>query len=242
MTDLYKGIAGSPITYLSSGITATQTSISIDNESLLPPAPNIATIGMGENIETIKYGVKSNGVLQEVVRGIEGIPRVWPTGTEVARFFTAYDHNAILENIESHWNDYNSRLGRFGFATDSSERSVSSTTYEQESNLILEMPVKASDILYVEFSGIFWIVPSGKSLISYLVETTGNADNIGGQSYISTSLGNIYDFSGTISSIYVANQDSTLRFATMWKAGGGDSIGYSRYRALRAFVVGKTLG
>lgn len=102
MSELYKAIAGSPITYLSSDISATQTTISIADDSALPDAPNICTIGYGENLETIKYGVKSNGVLQEVVRGIEGTPRAWPAGTEVARFFTAYDHNAIIENFNSH--------------------------------------------------------------------------------------------------------------------------------------------
>lgn len=102
MADLFKGIEGSPITYLTADISANQTTISIADDSALPDAPNICTIGYGENLETIKYGVKSNGVLQEVVRGIEGTPQAWPAGTEVARFFTAYDHNAIIENFNSH--------------------------------------------------------------------------------------------------------------------------------------------
>lgn len=102
MADLYKGIAGSPITYLAADISANQTTISIADDSALPDAPNIATIGYGEQLETIKYETKSNGVLQNVTRGIEGTPRAWPAGTEVARFFTAYDHNAIIENFNSH--------------------------------------------------------------------------------------------------------------------------------------------
>src|SRR5690625_873939 len=102
MAELYKGIEGSPITYLTSDISASQTTISIDDDSALPEAPNICTIGYGENLETIKYGAKSNGVLQNVTRGIEGTPRAWQKGTEVARFFTAYDHNSIIENFNSH--------------------------------------------------------------------------------------------------------------------------------------------
>jgi hypothetical protein len=73
MSELYEAIAGSPITYLSSDISAAQTTISIADDSALPDAPNICTIGYGENIETIRYGAKSNGVLQNVTRGIEGI-------------------------------------------------------------------------------------------------------------------------------------------------------------------------
>ncbi|MBS4534966.1 hypothetical protein GOQ29_04960 [Clostridium sp. D2Q-14] len=110
MADLYRGIAGSPITYLASDISAAQTTISIGDDRALPDAPNICTIGFGENLETIKYGVKSNGVLQEVVRGIEGTSRAWQAGTEVARFFTAYDHNAIIENFKTHLADYASFL------------------------------------------------------------------------------------------------------------------------------------
>ncbi len=97
MADLYKGIAGSPITYLTADISANQTTISIADDSALPDAPNICTIGYGENLETIKYETKSNGVLQNVTRGIEGTPRAWSAGTEVARFFTAHDHNAIID-------------------------------------------------------------------------------------------------------------------------------------------------
>ena len=110
MADLYKGIAGSPITYLTSDITANQTTISIDDDSALPDAPNICTIGYGEHLETIKYETKSNGVLQNVTRGIEGTPRAWQAGTEVARFFTAYDHNAIIDDFIAHKADFASLL------------------------------------------------------------------------------------------------------------------------------------
>lgn len=105
MDEMYNAIAGSPITYLTGDISAGQTTIAVADDSALPDAPNICTIGYGENIETIRYGAKSNGVLQEVTRGIEGTPRAWQSGTEVARFFTAYDHNAIVETITTHLAD-----------------------------------------------------------------------------------------------------------------------------------------
>lgn len=99
MSELYKAIAGSPITYLATDVSAGQTTIAVTDDSVLPDAPNICTIGYGENIETIRYGAKSNGVLQNVTRGLEGTPRAWKAGTEVARFYTAYEHNAIIEAI-----------------------------------------------------------------------------------------------------------------------------------------------
>jgi hypothetical protein len=102
MSELYKAIAGSPITYLAGDISAGQTTIAVADDTALPDAPNICTIGYGEHIETIRYGTKSNGVLQDVTRGIEGTPRAWQSGTEVARFYTAYDHNAIIQTIMTH--------------------------------------------------------------------------------------------------------------------------------------------
>lgn len=110
MEELYKGITGSPITYLTSDITASQTTIAIADGTALPDAPNICTIGYGENLETIKYEVKSNGVLQEVTRGIEGTPQAWQAGTEVARFFTAYDHYRIVDEITSTKEDLSSHM------------------------------------------------------------------------------------------------------------------------------------
>ncbi len=110
MAELYEGMMGSPITYLVSDISAGQTSIAIADNDALPDAPNICTIGYGEQIETIRYGAKNNGVLQQITRGIEGTPRAWQAGTEIARFFTAYDHKAIIENFIAHKADFASLI------------------------------------------------------------------------------------------------------------------------------------
>jgi hypothetical protein len=95
--EMYSAMPGSPITYLAGDISAGQTTIAVVDDTALPDAPNICTIGYGEHIETIRYGAKSNGVLQDVTRGIEGTPRAWQSGTEVARFYTAHEHNQIVE-------------------------------------------------------------------------------------------------------------------------------------------------
>lgn len=105
MGELYPGIPGSPITYLAGDISAGQTTIAIADDTALPDAPNLCTIGFGENIETIRYGAKSNGVLSDVTRGIEGTPRAWQAGTEVARFFTAHDHITIIDKITENANN-----------------------------------------------------------------------------------------------------------------------------------------
>lgn len=99
MAELYKAMPNSPVTTLTSQISATQDIIPVTDLSKLPDAPNLATIGFGEKSETIRYTSKSNGALRGVTRGFEGTAQKWPAGTEVARFFTAYDYNEVIENM-----------------------------------------------------------------------------------------------------------------------------------------------
>jgi hypothetical protein len=97
MANLYKGMAGSPITSLSAAITSTQTSITVDNGAVLPDAPNICTIaGDNAQIETVLYTAKSGDVLSSVTRGVEGTAKAWDKGAKVARYFTAYDQDALI--------------------------------------------------------------------------------------------------------------------------------------------------
>lgn len=101
MKRLYDGIANSPIVRLTSSINNVQTVIPLTDVSSLslPPAPNICTIGGGDNAETILYESKTTDALTDVTRGFQGTAKAWPTNTPVARNFTEYDFAAILENI-----------------------------------------------------------------------------------------------------------------------------------------------
>ena len=163
MSELYKAIAGSPITYLSSDISAAQTTISIADDSALPDAPNICTIGYGENIETIRYGAKSNGVLQNVTRGIEGTPRAWSAGTEVARFFTAYDHNSIIENFNSHLAE-SAKLGIYGISADQSIPH----NYTESTRIILNKVDRTTDLCELTEDGGIKILKSGLYLVTFV--------------------------------------------------------------------------
>ena len=101
MANLYKGMAGSPITSLSAAITSTQTSITVDNGAVLPDAPNICTIaGDNAQIETILYTAKSGDVLSSITRGVEGTAKAWSKGTKIARYFTAYDQNGVIAELD----------------------------------------------------------------------------------------------------------------------------------------------
>lgn len=102
-TTMYSAIPNSPRTELSAAITEADGSMDVVNAALLPAAPNLATLGTDEMPETILYTGKSGNSLTGVTRGFNGTTaRAWNPGTKVARYFTAYDHDAFRGNIADH--------------------------------------------------------------------------------------------------------------------------------------------
>lgn len=97
---MYDVIPNSPVTELLFDIDSTQTEISIADTSKLPDAPNLATIGVGEDAETVLYLSKDSTRLLDVTRGFQGKAQEWLVGTPVARVFTAYDYEALVNNIK----------------------------------------------------------------------------------------------------------------------------------------------
>ena len=98
MATLYPAQVNSPLTFLASAIDSTQTTITVNDATKLPAAPNIATIGTGENAETILYTGKSGNDLTGITRGFEGTAQSWGINTAIARVFTAYDYNSVKNN------------------------------------------------------------------------------------------------------------------------------------------------
>ena len=101
MKQLYAAKANSPVTGLSAAITAAATTIAVIDKSVLTDAPGIATIGTGDQCETITYTSISGNILMGVTRGVNGVASDWPSGTVVCRVFTAYDHDALRERAEA---------------------------------------------------------------------------------------------------------------------------------------------
>lgn len=106
---MYQAITNSPVTELSAALTAAATTVSVLDASKLPPAPNLLTIGTDEGSETILYTGKTGNNLTGCTRGFDGTTaKAWVTGSKVARYYTAADHNAFKANIE----DLDARTGR----------------------------------------------------------------------------------------------------------------------------------
>ncbi len=101
MKEMYKGVVNSPETTITNDISNTDTLIYVLDDSRVPDVlPNLMTIGTGTNAETIKVVSKAGSAIT-VVRGFQGVAKAWNAGSIIARNFTEYDYNALMENIDT---------------------------------------------------------------------------------------------------------------------------------------------
>lgn len=103
MTDIatmYAPQANSPVTTTTEAITAAQMSVSVLNGAVLPAAPTLLVLGGDtENAETILVSSISGNTVTIAQRAVEGTARAWPSGTTIARLFTAKDLRDAQSNI-----------------------------------------------------------------------------------------------------------------------------------------------
>ena len=106
LSTMYAAMPGSPVTSLASGIAANSTSMTLDDASVLPSAPNICVLGSDSSAEIVSYTSISGNVVSGLVRGLGGTTAsAWASNTAVARNITSYDHDTFIGNI----NDLDSR-------------------------------------------------------------------------------------------------------------------------------------
>jgi microcystin-dependent protein len=101
-TGFYPPMPRSPVTELSAGIDAVETDVPVVNAAKLPAAPNVATIGGGEDdSETVKYTGKTGNTLTGCTRGFDpaGSAKAWDSGTAVARVITSQDIEALQDAV-----------------------------------------------------------------------------------------------------------------------------------------------
>ena len=97
---MYSAINNSPVSTLAQNISANTDTIELIDASVLPAAPNIATIGTDENAELVLYTGISGSSITGCTRGFNGTSaRAWTSGSKVYRGFTAYDHDTFRDNI-----------------------------------------------------------------------------------------------------------------------------------------------
>ena len=103
MLEMYRGMVNSPETIITNNINAEDTIIYVLDETKVPEElPNLMTLGTGTSAETVKVlGVNRNTKALTVERGFQGVARSWSVGTVIARNFTEYDYNALVENVKT---------------------------------------------------------------------------------------------------------------------------------------------
>ncbi len=171
METMYKGNIYGPATMLTSTISAAATSITVQNGSVLPDAPNIAVIGSGNAAETILYGAKSGNTLSLVSRGFEGSPLPWPANTEVARRFTAYDYNALVDNIQT----LKTQLDSIGTGTNRTT-DILSFANDVKNNVSLLMTQTQVNLTIPLFSDL--VIPFGNKYYVNSQQGNNNADGL----------------------------------------------------------------
>lgn len=102
ISTMYPAKPGSPKTILTAQLAANGTSMTLDDASVLPAAPNICVLGSDENAEIVSYTVINGNTVSGLVRALGGTTAsVWPVSTAVARNFTSFDHDRFKANIET---------------------------------------------------------------------------------------------------------------------------------------------
>lgn len=100
LSSMYPSKNNSPQTTLASAITASATSMTLVNASVLTSAPGLAVIGNSENAEVVIYNTISGNVVSGMIRGSGGTTaKSWDAETVVARNFTALDFDLFVSNI-----------------------------------------------------------------------------------------------------------------------------------------------
>lgn len=101
MIPMYVGVNNSPETILNADITASATTIPLASIATLPAAPNLVTIGEGDDAEVVRYNGISGQSLINCERGFGGTTaKAWTKNTVAARCYTEYDHETFISNIK----------------------------------------------------------------------------------------------------------------------------------------------
>ncbi|MFR9292038.1 MAG: hypothetical protein ACLVKS_02560 [Peptococcus niger] len=99
MKQMYQGMANSPETFLTESLVSGNNIMYISDASILPELPTLAVIGKDQKPETVKILSKRNDGGFNIERAVEGFARDWGKGEVVARNFTNYDYQTLIDNV-----------------------------------------------------------------------------------------------------------------------------------------------
>ena len=98
---MYAPQANSPATTTVGALSTGTVQFDVLDADILPAAPMLLVLGGDtQNAETVLMTAKSGNTLT-VTRAVQGTARSWAAGTQVARLFTAKDHESLIANIQT---------------------------------------------------------------------------------------------------------------------------------------------
>lgn len=121
---MYQNIPFSRNTRLANSIISSDNTLTVEDASVFPNAPNYATIGTDENAETIFYNAISSNELQNIERAKEGTAKSWSAGEIISRNFSNVDVVAFSNNITKIANFLNSHGNLFEYRKKSTNYTV----------------------------------------------------------------------------------------------------------------------
>ena len=133
---MYPGAVNSPETFITAGVSETDTSITVQNAAgLLPTIPCLLVLGGSfSNAETVLVTAAQGNTLT-VERARQGVAQEWPQGTTIACNFTEAHYRALMDNIKA--------LG--GGLNQLSRDFASAINDMQPTAEIIELPITQSD-------------------------------------------------------------------------------------------------
>lgn len=99
MKTMYKGVVNSPETFLKENLVQGATTMYVADGSVFGTLPTLAVIGDDESAETVLVESVESGAYT-IKRAFEGTAKDWTKGATVARNFTNYDYQAVIDNID----------------------------------------------------------------------------------------------------------------------------------------------
>ena len=251
---MYSAINNSPVSTLAQNISASADTIELVDMSVLPDAPNVATIGTDESAELVLYAQINGSSLTGCTRGFNGTTaRAWTSGTKVSRGFTAYDHDAFVHNIKdldktkaekatAHTNgnlaaldtngnpiDSGKKVSDFATSTQGNKADTAIQSVKLDGTALTVDDSKAVDIPVNEANGMLQLDGNGKVPIAHLPNYITGVPNY---TYDGVNLKTVFSNATQLHNAVQWGDFSRIRVGDYWPVTlNGSFYDYSSYTA-----------
>lgn len=214
ISPMYSAKAGSPKTQLTAELSASGTSMSVADASVLPPAPNLCVLGDDKTAEVVMYTEITGNTVKLSQRGLGGTTAsVWPVNTDVARNYTSFDHDRFIENIvDLETNKINGVAWGDVTGTLANQTDLANALNGKQNVLTIDSTPTASSTNPVESGGVKTALDAKQDTLTFDTTPTASSTNPvtsgGVKSYVDSH--DDFKITGTVSSNGYTLTDSRI--------------------------------